>query len=130
MSDHDDFIAISPHSFDFLVHFGDERARSVGDIQVSVFGCLSSGGRYAVGTEDKSAISGGVAGFLDEDSPLLLEAVYHMPIVNDLVAYIDRFIDLLYSAFDNLNGSINARAKTTRIGKKYFHWFPKRSETK
>src|SRR5699024_218984 len=53
-----------------------------------------------------------------EHGTLLLQAVHHELVVDDLVAHVDRLVVMLQGTFDGDDGTIDSRAVAARLGKK------------
>ena len=52
----------------------------------------------------------------DEHRPQGPQPSDHLPVVHDFMAHVDGLTEQLYGAFNNLDGAIDTRTKTPRIG--------------
>jgi hypothetical protein len=71
--------------------------------------------------KDNMAAVGHFIEFLDKNRAFGFQAVNDVPVVDDLMADIDRRAMLFECEFDDLDGSINARAKPARGSEQQFH---------
>ena len=120
MADKHERVAL-PGELDGLdVHLGDERAGGVNDAELALFGLLPDGGRDAMGAIDNAAALGDFIDILDEDGAFFSQFVDHKPVVNDLLAHIDRRAEGLERDADNVNGADYARAESAGFEQENF----------
>ena len=72
---------------------------------------------HPMGGKDHRAVIGNVVQFLDKDRALVAQAVHDELVVDDLVADINGGAPFLQRQFDDLDGTVHARAKSARRGK-------------
>jgi hypothetical protein len=70
----------------------------------------------AVGAEDGVGAVRNLGQLLDEDRALGLQAVHHMAVVDDLMAYVDRGLVLLDGPLDDVDRPHHAGAEAARLG--------------
>ena len=102
------------------MHFGDERAGSVYDAQVFVFGQLHDCRRNPVRAEDADRAVGHFFETIDKDNVALAEIIDHIAVVNDFMKDVNRRWEEIERAFDNVNGANHASAKSARLCQHYF----------
>ena len=73
-------------------------------------------GRDAVGGEHQQRALGHLVGLVDEDRAALLERLDDVPVVDDLLAHVDRRAVLLQGLLDRLDGAVDARAVAAGLG--------------
>src|SRR6516162_267007 len=62
-----------------------------------------------------------VVDVVDEDNALAREALDHRPVVNDFVINVDGSAEDVQGAVQAINGHVDARAETARIGQDNLH---------
>ncbi|BEH46566.1 hypothetical protein KNG_57670 [Burkholderia pseudomallei] len=103
------------------VHLRDERAGCVEDVEAAGLRILLDGLRDAVRAEDGYGAVRHFVEFLNESRPFISQVFDYVPIMDDLVTYIDRRAVLLQRALDDLDRADNPRTKAARLGKDDSH---------
>ncbi len=119
MADERDLVAASVEPVHFVVHFGDQGARGVHDVQVPIRRFCSHRRRHAVGGKDDKSAIGNVVEFVHEDGAPSLQLGHHVAIVDDLSPHIDGRAVLLEHAFDGLDRALDTGAKRPGPGQKH-----------
>ena len=102
-----------------LVDLGNQRTSRIDDRQSSLARFVLHCGRGAVGAEDGHRPVRHVGHFLDEHGALGAQALDHSFIVDDLVAHVDRRAVAFEGAFHDLDGALDAGAKSPRLSQQY-----------
>jgi hypothetical protein len=103
------------------MHLRDQRARRVDHLQTASSRSVLDRSRYAMRTENRHRAIRHLIELFDEARSLRFQTLNHVPIVHDLMPYIDRRAILLESTLYNLDRAFNARAKPTRLSQDYLH---------
>ncbi|KOS92276.1 hypothetical protein DM53_4518 [Burkholderia mallei] len=103
------------------VHLRDERAGCVEDVEAAGLRILLDGLRDAVRAEDGHGAVRHFVEFLNESRPFISQVFDYVPIMDDLVTYIDRRAVLLQRALDDPDRADNPRTKAARLGKDDSH---------
>ena len=120
MANHHDLHALLQQLGHLDVHFGDQRASRIKDIQPPGFGLATHFLRHAVGAEDHRAPGRHLGQFLDEHRALGAQVRDHELVVHDFVAHVDRAAVLGKRALDDFDGALHPGAKAARIGEQHF----------
>ena len=78
-------------------------------------------GRDAVGAVDGDPALRDLVELVDEDGTLGLQAVHDRPVVDDLLADVDRTAELLERELDDPDRAFNAGAEAARLGEIDLH---------
>ena len=113
--------AVSAVTRDLDMHFGDQRAGGIEYPQPARGGFLAHRLRHAVRAEYDDAVVGHLFQLLDENRSARAQIVHHVPVVHHLVAHVDRCAKHVQRAIDDINGAIDAGAKTPGIGQTNIH---------
>ena len=112
--------AFALHAPDLGVDLGDQRAGGVDDAESACFGGGGAHrGRDTVGAVDELCALRRLLRVLDEDGALLAQAVDHVAVVHDLVAYVDGPLGANERALDDLDGPVHAGAETPGAGEQH-----------
>ena len=114
VADQHDRVALGGIAARLDVHLRDERARGVDRVQAARGRALEHGRRDAVGREDDRRALGRLVLVLDEDRPAVLEIADDVLVVDDLVPDVDRFVVVLQSELDGLDGALDAGTEAAR----------------
>ena len=95
---------------------GHERADGVDDHAALGPGGLDHLGGRAVGAQHERGAVGDLGHVVDEDDPLLAEAVDHVPVVDDLVVAVDRRLEDPHHPGQGLDGLLDAGAEAPGLG--------------
>ena len=98
------------------VHFGDERAGRIEDLQFAPLRLILHTAGHAVRAEDHGGGIGHFVEFLDEHRADRAQPIDDVFIVNDLVTHVDRRTEQIDRPFDDVDRAIHARTKSTWIG--------------
>ena len=71
---------------------------------------------HAMGAEDDGTVGRAVVQLLDEDGPLVAQAVDDVAVMDDLVAHVDGRAPFLERHLHDLDGAVDARAEAARRG--------------
>jgi hypothetical protein len=104
----------------FEMNFGNERAGRVYHAQAFALRKVYDLRRHAVRAKDAHSAVGHIFELFDEDHVALAEIIDHVTVMDDLVKDVNRRREIIESAFNYVNGSHNARAKTARLSEHYF----------
>jgi hypothetical protein len=100
VADEEDLEVLLGEPHGLPVHLGDERARGVDGVEVTVGGTLHDRGRDPVGAEDDVGALGHLVDVVDEDRALLLEGRHDVDVVDDLLAHVDGRAEALEGLLD------------------------------
>jgi hypothetical protein len=100
---------------------GHQRAGCIQNGQPTLGGLFFDAFGDPVGTEDGNRMRRNFRQILDKDRAFALQALDHVFVMDDLVAHIDRGAVFLQRALDDLDGTHDSGAKTTRLREKHFH---------
>src|SRR5581483_4982393 len=117
MADHDQLPALLTRTRNLDVDLGNQRTRCIEYAKTTRLRLSPHRLRHAVRAEDDRRSRRNFVQVFDEDRPLLAQILYDVPIVNDLMANIDRRTELAQRAFDDLDRAIYAGAKAAGSGK-------------
>ena len=101
-------------SLRLAVHLGDQRTGGVEIHQLPPLGILGHRFRHAMGRENDRILAWNFVQFLDEDGAFLFQRLHHMPVVDNLVAHIDRGAIAFQGALDDLNGAVDTGTESSR----------------
>jgi hypothetical protein len=89
MPNEEDLVALRCKSLSLKMHLGHEWARSIDGLEVAFFRLnVHRGGNPVRGKNDCRAF-GHLVKFLDENRAALFERLHDVPVVNDLLSYVD-----------------------------------------
>ena len=114
MADEQDVEPLPHQTLGLAVHFRDERARRIDEIQAARDRAVRHRLRHAVRREDHRPAVGNLVQLLDEDRALAPQFVDDELVVHDLVANIDRRAEALDCQLDDADRPVDAGAKTAR----------------
>ena len=117
VADQQDVVVVAGESLGLVVHLGDQRAGGVDDPQPSLGGRRVHGRGHAVGGEHHDGSFGHLVGLLDEHRTGLGQRFDHVAVVHDLMPDVDGCAVFLQRTFDGLDGTIDAGAVPTGLGK-------------
>ena len=100
------------------MHLGHQRAGCVQMDHVAALCLRGDGFRYAMGGKNHRRALRHLVQFLDENRSLLAQRVDNVFIMDDLVAHVDGRPEFFQCLFDDVDGAVDAGAKTTRTGEK------------
>ena len=103
-------------ALDLAVHLGDQRAGGVGEQQAAAARLGRHGLGHAVGREHDQPVLGHLVELLDEHGTQRAQLVDDVPVVDDLVADIDRRPILAQRHLDHVDGALDAGAEAARAG--------------
>jgi hypothetical protein len=89
MPNEEDLVALRSKSLSFKVHLGHERARSVDGLEVAFFRLNVHRRSDPVRRKNDGRAFGHFVKFLDENRAALFESLHDVPVVNDLLSYVD-----------------------------------------
>ncbi len=121
MADQDDFAALIGVALPLAMDLGDERAGRVDDGEAAVLGRRLDGAGDAVRAEDGDAARRDLVELVDELGALGAQTLDDVAVVHDFVADIDRRAVLLERPLDDLDGALDAGAKTSWLGQHHPH---------
>src|SRR5438477_3309524 len=105
--DEQDVVVLRGVAAGLLVHLGHQRAGGVDGLQVALAGLLVHLRRHAVRREDHDRPLGYLLVLLDEDRTLGLQRGHHVPVVHDLLPYVDRRTVELERLLDGLHRPVD-----------------------
>ena len=118
MTDKDDVAIAIDQSLGLAMHFGNQRARRIEVGKSARFGI----GRHAFGNAMRRKNDRGAVGhfvkLIDEHSPLRLQRVDHVTVMDNLVSDIDGRAMLFDRQFDDSDGAVDTGAKSARCSDK------------
>jgi hypothetical protein len=97
------------------MNLGDQGTGRIEDGQAAGGGLFLDAAGYAVGAENGYRQRRNLRKVLDEDRPLGFEAFDHVLVMYDLVPDIDRRTILLKRAFNDFDGTDDARTKSAGL---------------
>ncbi len=103
------------------MHLGDQRAGGVDRGKRTPLRLVDDPPGNAVSAEDRHCALGDFVQFVDEARPFGGQLLDNMPIMNNLVAHVDRRAMLDQRPLDDIDGSNDSRAKSPRLGKNNLH---------
>ena len=103
------------------VHSCDKRADCVQDRQATRLGIILDGARHSVRAENRHCARRNFGKVLHEARALGLEALHHVPVMDDLMAHINRRSELFERTLHNLDGSDNSGTESPRLCQYDFH---------
>ncbi len=116
---HDEVIALAVQFCNFHMHLGDQRAGGIKDAKATDLRLMLDRLGHAMRAEDQRCALGHFVQRLDEDGPTLTQIFHHVCVVHDLVSHIDRCTKFLQGMFDDVDGAIHTRTKTSRFGQQH-----------
>ena len=116
VTDQRDLHALAVEALGLDVDLGDQRAGGVDRPQLLGRRRLSHGRGHAVGAVDEQRTLGNLGGILDEDGALGPQALDHVPVVDDLVAYVDRRAEAIERLLDDLERPVDTGTEAARAG--------------
>ncbi len=124
VADHHDLAALFAHSGNLGVHLGHQRTGRVENAQPARFGICTHGLGYSVRRKHDDAAGRYLGELLDEDGTFGLEVVDDVPVVDDLVAHVDRRAELRERLLDDRDRTIDTGAEPAGIGEQDVHHEP------
>ncbi len=119
MADKQDVCAGFDQPFGAAMDLADQRAGGVEIVEPACLCCLGHHLGHAMGRKDNRAAIRHFVQFLHEYRAKAAQSVDHIAIVHDFMPNIDGRAKSLDRQFDNLDGSVDARAKTARRGNQH-----------
>ncbi len=121
VADEDHLAAGGNVALALVVDLGDQRARRVQHMQAARTRFVLDAARDAVGAEDRDGAGGHFREVLDKTRPFGAQALDDVPIVDDLVADVDRRPEPLQRLFDDLDRTDDARAEPAGLREDHAH---------
>ena len=119
--EHDVHVALR-HAHGLDVDLRHERAGGVDHAQAACVRALAHRGRHAMRAEDEERALRHVRRIVDEDRALGAQALHDVPVVDDLVAHVDRRVRSFSSASSTmLDGAVDAGAEAARMREQDIH---------
>jgi hypothetical protein len=103
------------------MHLPHERARRVDDLQFTFLGGLPNDRRDAVRAVHQVTSARHFVHVIDEHHAFVLESLYDVPIVNDLVKYIQRRAEHGDRPIQGIDCHVHAGAKASRADEQNSH---------
>ncbi len=116
MTDQNDFTSHIGVTLTFLVDFGDKGAGCINDRQITIFSFADNHLGHAMCAENSDRTIGNFIKLFNKDSALVAERLNNELVMHDLVADIDRRPIDFESFLNDINGPLDAGAKTARLG--------------
>ena len=116
VADVEDRVALPAADLELVVHLGDERADGVDDHAAPGPGGLDDLRGRAVGAEHERRTGGHLGHVVDEDDPLVAEAVHDMAVVHDLVVAVDGRLEDPHHPGQGLDRLLDAGAEPPWLG--------------
>ena len=104
-----------------VMHFADQWAGCIEDLQLTVTGLVFHFACDAVGAENRHGAERHGVEFVDKQGALVLQLLDYLPIVDDFMAHIDRSSEQLQSALDGIDCPHDTCAKAPGLGEEYVH---------
>ena len=120
VADHDELIALAMKLGDFDMHFGDQRAGRIENMEPARNCLVTDSLADPMGTEHQCCASRNFGEVLDEDRAARFQVVDHIGVVDDLMAYVDRCAKFCQSPLDNLDRAVDAGTKPAGLGQHHF----------
>ena len=114
VADQQDLVVVASEASRFTVDLGDEWARRINSVQLTIRGTLDDGGRDTVGRKHHGGSFRNFFNLIHKDGALSFERRDDMDVVHDLLAHVDGSAIVGERFFDGNDGAINARAVATR----------------
>ncbi|MNF60384.1 hypothetical protein D3C84_420000 [compost metagenome] len=113
--------SLATGTMDLHVHLGHQRTGGIEYLESAGLGHLAHRLGYAMGGEDDDAVVRHLVQFLDEHGSRLLQLVHHIAVMHHLVTDIDGGTELLQSALDDADGTVDTGAEATRVSQQNIH---------
>ena len=121
MADQHDVKPVSGIPGDFDMHLRDKRTGGIEHRQPTRLRISPDLLGHTMGRENAGGASRYLVHLIDKNRAGFAQAIDNEPVVHNFVADINRRAQLVESAFNNLDGAIDAGTKTTGIGKQDIH---------
>jgi hypothetical protein len=121
MTDQDDQTPLGDVTLALAMDFGDQRTRSVKDMQPARVRIELDYPCHPMRTEDGDRPGGYFREVFDEARAFCAQAFDDMAVVNDFVSNVDRSTKLRECLFDDVDGPDHAGAKAARLREHYLH---------
>jgi len=121
MTDQDDQTPLGNVTLALAMDFGDQRTRSVKDMQPARLRIELDDPCHPMRTEDGDRPGGYFREIFDEARAFCAQAFDDMAVVNDLVSHVDRSTKLRERLLDDVDGPDHAGAKAARLREHHLH---------
>ena len=122
VADQDDLPATFRVADGLCVHLGDQWAGGVNGGEVPAAGFIADLRAHAMGTEDHDRAAWHLIDGFDECDATVLESLYDVLVVNNLVEHVDRFtLDHVEKLIDHVDGHVDASAEAAGVCQDDFH---------
>ena len=116
MPDQDDLAALIGVALALDMHLGDQRAGRVDDRQAARGGAFLDRAGDTMGAEDRDAARRHLVDLVDKMRPFAAQPLDDVPVMDDLMAHIDRRPVFFERALDDLDRPFDPGAKSSRLG--------------
>ena len=120
VADHDELIAFFSQLGHFHMHFGHQRTGGIKNLETTCTRLLLNRLADAVGAEHQRGTGRHVVQFFNEDRALGFQVIYHIGVVHDLMAHINRPSELVQRALHDFNGAVHTGTEAAWLGQKNF----------
>src|SRR5690606_19900275 len=100
---------------DLDVHFRNQRAGCIEDLQTALLGLAAHGPGYAMRRKNDDGATGRIVEFIDENCALFVQILYDVPVMYDFMPHVNGATVQFEGSLDDLDGTIDARAKAARL---------------
>src|SRR5690606_14452049 len=121
MTDQHDVIPLPSILNGFQMHLRHERTCRIYRLQFPTAGLSSNLRRHPVGRIQEQRSFGNFAQLINERDPLPAEPIHHIPVMNDLMIYVDVRPESANDFVETIDRHIHPRAKTARVCKENLH---------
>jgi hypothetical protein len=121
VTDQDDFDPVFAMPRDLQVDLGHQGTGRIEDAEIASFRRAAHLLGDAVSAENERGTVGDVIDILDEDCAALLEPIDDEPVMDDLMADINRGAVEIKYALDDLDGAVDTGTESTGVCEQYIH---------